>query len=257
MSKCQIRCEFCSIPDLKTTEYFKSIHGDLPHTLNISGLPSGFTVLQDLVPLAEQGCHLLLIPNEHFISLATIEDQKALARARDTILFELRIYFPNHPLFFFEHGAGFIGTEPISCGGCHVDHAHGHILLLPPRTQFASIQGKLEIALAASGWINPASKAVVLDHVFTNIGQVAGANPYIHIAMMLPDNTRFSYAFIQKTKDFLVPSQLLRMVISDAVYSRSDPAYWHWRDIHMGLSTPERIEKVKKDVLLFRKITGF
>ena len=257
MQKSRVDCEFCSIPDLKTTEYFKSIHGSLPHTLKIQGLPGGFTVLQDLVPIAEKGGHLLLMPNEHFISLATIDNQIGLATATVTIILKLRINFPRNPILFFEHGPGFIKKEPIACGGCHLDHAHGHIMILPEWAEFNCIQKCVETALMTNGWDKPNPCGLGRSNIFTDIVQATGVYPYLYIAMKMPDETESSCVYIQKEEHCFVPSQLLRKVVSEVIYNQSASTFWHWKDIQIGLSTTERIEQVKKDAILFREITGF
>lgn len=93
-------CGFCDIPQTGTTAYFQRIHGDLPHALHIPGIPNAWTVLQDVVPLAEQGGHLMIMPNRHWISLATVDDQEGLAATTDRVISGLRkFFFQSHILF--------------------------------------------------------------------------------------------------------------------------------------------------------------
>src|SRR3989339_1944845 len=205
------QCDFCLIPKIKTTEYFRSMYGDLPHTLDIPGVPTTFTVLQDLVPIAEQGGHLLLIPNIHSISLAAIRDKKGLSIARDVVLHSLRKYFPNNPIFIFEHGPGFLDGESIACGGCHLDHAHGHLLVLPKWSQLTPIKNRMEEVLSTYGWGIKNLNAIYSDEIFTNIAKNTGINPYLHIGMVMPDSTRISLTYVQTIKSLNIPSQLLRI----------------------------------------------
>ncbi|KKP29417.1 MAG: hypothetical protein UR15_C0016G0002 [Parcubacteria group bacterium GW2011_GWA2_31_28] len=251
------QCGFCLIPEIKTTEYFQNMYGDLPHTLNVPGVPANFTVLQDLVPIAEQGGHLLVMPNAHYISLATVEDQEGIAVARDAIIGGLRKHFPNNSIFTFEHGQGFLDGEPVACGGCHLDHAHGHLIILPEGSQLAPIQNKVEEVLLTNGWMDPNFHAVRSGKIFIDITQRSGTNPYLHIGMVMPDGASSSLTYVQKTKSLNVPSQLLRASISEVIYKQTDPTYWHWRDVQMGLASSQRMEQMKRDVVAFRQITGF
>lgn len=251
------KCEFCLIPLNKTTEYFKCVHGTLPHTLNIPNVPRNFTVLQDLIPIAEYGGHLLLIPNTHFISLASVEDQEGLSITRDSIIYGLRKHFPQNPIFMFEHGPGFIDDEPIACGGCHLDHAHGHIMVLPKESRLLNIQNKMEDILSECGWMNPRDSAIQSTDIFTGTHEITGNYPYIQIGIYTVDLNCTSLVYVQKSRKNIVPSQLLRTVIADVIYGLKDSFYWHWRDILMGFSTPQRLSQVRQDAILFRKITGY
>ncbi|MFH0773420.1 MAG: hypothetical protein V1922_03865 [bacterium] len=256
MSKPQ-GCNFCLIPQEKTTESFKKLHGDLLHTLNIPGVPNTFTVLQDVVPIAELGAHILLMPNLHDISLASVADKEGMLVAKDAIVEALQKHFPDNPIFTFEHGPGFIQGESIACGGCHMDHAHGHIMVLPKKTSFDMIQQRMEEILILNGWKNPRSHAVESIHIFTDSVSFAGMQPYLHIGMIFPEGKTISYTYVQKSKSFNVPSQLLRLVVADVVYDQKDPTYWHWRDVESGLTSPDRMHELKTNVTAFRKLTGF
>lgn len=251
-------CGFCKIPETQTTEYFRDLHGDLPHTLQIPNLPSGFSALQDVVPIAEKGGHIMLMPNSHHISLASIDSVENLKSASSAIEGALQQYFPENPIFVFEHGPGFIEGEPIACGGCHMDHAHGHYLLLPKGTALEPIRSNMETVLLENGWPEPQKESIPSNEIFTNIADVAGMSPYLHIGMIdRSSGERSSFTYIQRSTSFNVPSQLLRAVIADQVYGQQDPTYWHWRDVHMGLTFQDREDEVRRDVVEFRNITGF
>jgi len=48
------------------------------------------------------------------------------------------------------------------------------------------------------------------------------------------------------------------LVVAEVVYQRSDPTYWHWRDIsEMGITTNDRMTQIKTDVVKFRTKTQF
>src|SRR6266705_816467 len=151
-------CDFCQAVETgRGTPLFSELYGQ-DQIISVSHLPSSFTVLQDSVPLGIRGAHLLLIPKPifdgHDISLAVTHDQCALKEATDIVTLALQACFPEHPVFVFEHGAGFVDNEPIACGGCHLDHAHGHFLVLPQNTVVEKIIREIEKTLAVSGWDN-------------------------------------------------------------------------------------------------------
>lgn len=255
--KSEEQCDFCLTPILKTTKYFRNLHGNIPHVLNIPNVPANFTVLQDVVPLAENGGHLLLMPNHHFISLATVNDKKGLINTTDIIIKNLHKYFPNNPIFIFEHGAGFIEKKPIACGGCHINHAHGHIVVLPKGSKLEIIKNKMEEELIRSGWRNPRTQAIQSSRIFYHLDKFTGLNPYLHIGIVTKDGQITSFTYPQKVKSFNIPSQLIRAVISSIIYGQADSTHWHWRDILIGLTSLKRIKQIKTDVVKFRKITGF
>lgn len=231
------------------------MHGDLPHVLRVPDVPDAWTVLQDVVPLAEQGGHLMIMPNRHWISLATVDDQEGLAATTDRVISGLRTFF-SHPIFFFEHGPGFIECEQIACGGCHMDHGHGHLLLLPEEMTLDPIQTRVEQILALCSWTDIPNKRVESSTIFAQNHQTAGINPYVHMGMITDNGTR-SLTYIQRSTEEGVESQLLRRVIADVVYRHPEREYWHWRDIISNSSGTERIKKIQLDVTMFRDQTGY
>lgn len=255
------QCEFCSIPETKGTQLFREMYNK-DQILNIPSLPRDFTTMQDVVPIAEKGGHVLLIPNRvgegHYISLAIVNNQEQLAIASKVVTAELNKVFPENPIFTFEHGPGFIEGEPIACGGCHLDHAHGHMLLLPKGTTLEPIKTKMEQALDESGWDNPALRAEAASAIFTNIYDIAGINPYLHIGMInSEENDAISFTYVQKSKTENVESQLLRKIIANVVYSEKDATYWHWQDVSMGIASRQKLTQLRNDVAHFRRVTKF
>ncbi|MGH7203682.1 MAG: hypothetical protein ACREHC_04535 [Candidatus Levyibacteriota bacterium] len=161
-------------------------------------------------------------------------------------------------ILVFEHGPGFIEDKPIACGGCHMDHAHGHLLLLPEGQKLEPIQNNIEQVLSRKGWDNLETQRRSSDQVFTGISETAGMSPYLQVGMINADNSRQSLTYVQKREAQQVPSQLLRKVVSEVVYQRPEPSYWHWRDIaEIGMATPERATQIKSDVRTFRARTNF
>ncbi|MDO8451683.1 MAG: hypothetical protein Q7S76_02330 [bacterium] len=249
------KCGFCLIPQTGTTDCFQRMHGDLPHVLRIPGMPASWTALQDVVPLAEQGGHVMIMPNQHWISFASVDDQRGLAKSTQSVVSGLRKFFP-HPIFFFEHGPGFVEGKQVACGGCHMDHAHGHLLLLPEGTTLEPIKRHTEYVLGLCGWTDIPEKRIESTTIFTKNDRTTGTKPYIHMGMIINNDTH-SYTYIQTSVDDAVEAQLLRRVIADAVYHRPERSYWHWRDITSNFADDERITQIQKDVIMFRNLTGY
>lgn len=253
------QCEFCLIPETKGTALFRQMYG-VDQILQFPGLSASYTTMQDIVPVAEQGAHVLLMPNKigtgHYISLSLENDQDELTKARDAVVSTLQTAFPRKPIFTFEHGPGFIDEEPIACGGCHLDHAHGHLLVLPEQANMQEIQTGMESQLHRSGWNDVASRRMPSGEIFTNLYEKVGINPYLQIGMIKPDGSQESFTYRQNSSSEDVESQLLRRVIAETVYGQKNPSFWHWRDITSGFSSLQRVDQLKADVIAFRKVTS-
>lgn len=251
------QCGFCIVPETKGTELFHDMYG-IDQVLNIPQIPASYTAMQDIVPIAEEGAHILLIPNrvgkEHYISLALENNQNDLIRARTTVTEQLQRTFPDNPIFTFEHGAGFVGDEPVACGGCHMDHAHGHMTILPRGTTLAPIQKRAEETLTRAGWNDAQRRVVATDDAFSDLFTVANINPYLHLGMIQPNGKRENFTYVQLQTSENVEAQLLRKIVSDVVYGEQESTYWHWRDITSGFSSRERVNQLKSTVHRFRSV---
>ena len=251
------RCDFCIVQLTKTTDCYKKLYGDLPHTLSVPGISKNFTILQDFAPLGIYGGHILLLPNAHFISFATICDQIEAQQEVSNIINSLKKFFPRNPIFIFEHGPGFLNGEMIACGGCHVDHAHLHFLILPEHVRLEPIKQRFEEILTTTGWSDALTRGQRSDHLLRNIDKITGVEPYLFIGMVHPNDTSVSYIYIPKNQKEQIESQVVRKIIADIVYHHPESPYWHWRDICAGLSSEERLEELKRNQIAFRKITNY
>ncbi len=254
-----IDCEFCNLPLQNGSAPFIEMHG-CSDILAIPGLPESFNAVQDIVPVAEEGGHILLMPKKvgrgHYVSLALVENQEELQVARNTVVDSLRGAGYTNPIFTFEHGPGVIDGEEVACGGCHMDHAHGHMLLLPHGTTLEQIKAHMEALLAENGWENPDEMALPSEQLFTGIYDQTGAYPYLQIGMIDDQGETRAYTYPQMNRSWNVESQLLRRVVAEAVYGQYDVSYWHWRDITSGFAGQERLERLTHDVLRLRQRMG-
>lgn len=233
------------------------MYGTLPHVLTIPDIPPEFTVIQDLIPLAENGGHVLLMPNKHTLSFAQIHDQQLLGIAIEVVLHALWKVFNQNEIFIFEHGPGYINKKSVACGGCHMDHAHGHFLLLPKGSDIYGIKEKMESILQKNGWNEPAKHSVASHDLFLNLPEISQSFPYLHIGMAKTDNTIIAYTYVQKKLKYTTPSQLLRQVVAEVIYNQPNTMFWHWRDIYMGLTTDKRLDQICSSTRYFRTITGY
>lgn len=254
------QCEFCLISETRGTKAFRRLYG-VNQILNVIGMPDSYCAIQDVVPIAENGAHILLIPkkklnNGHYISLALETNQDDLVKARDLVMSRIRKAFPHYPIFTTEHGAGFIKDKQIACGGSHMDHAHGHIITLPKGSHLKPIKERTEQLLNQNGWEDTQKRAIFKKGIFTDIFAITGINPYLHIGMIYPDGSEKSYVYVQRQLSEHVESQFLRKVVAEVVYDQQETTYWHWRYITSGFSNPERITQLKTDIAKFRALTN-
>ncbi len=226
-------CEFCRLPDTKRTQKYNKLYR-INDVLDIA-LPSRFYVAQDIVPIGFGGAQVLLIPKPtndgHDISLAQVKDQEGLHSATDTLVQQLQDIYPGHPLFAFEHGPGQINDKQIACGGCHMDHAHGHLVILPQdKDYYPVLQSTAEAALQRYGWRDLQQRKVPSQRVFSRLASIAGSNPYLHIGIVYPNGYTAATTYVQAYEDEYVESQLMRKIISQVVFNTTDATLWHWQD---------------------------
>jgi len=250
-------CDFCFIDENRGTDLFKKTYA-VDQQINIEGLDDEFVVMQDLVPLGIDGAHLLLLPKRsgrgHSISLASIDDQTRLKAASDTVINFLQKNFGRNNIFTFEHGPGFIEGEPIACGGCHMDHAHGHFVVLPHGASFDPIKNKLEESLSLSGWDHLLDQTYESEVLFSDVDKIAKLSPYLQIGIITNEDNRKSFTYVQRKTSDKVASQLMRKILALCVYGEKDSTYWHWRDITDGLTSNTRLEELQNIVMKFREI---
>mgnify|MGYP001570513872 CR=1 FL=1 len=251
-------CVFCLMNGDEGTTQYRDHYG-LNQVVELN-LPATFTAIHDVAPMGENVAHLLLVPKRdaarHYVSLAIVQDQVGLTSSRDIIIGAYKKLSPENPIFFFEHGPGIVEGEAVACGGCTVDHAHGHVVMLPKGTTMDPVKAMAESILNVGGWQSVSSRGIETVEIFSNLFDVAGINPYLHIGIVETDGSSRAITYIQKTRSETVPSQLMRRVLSESIYDRQDPSYWHYRDIMDGFVPPERVEQLKAEVLDFRRKIG-
>jgi hypothetical protein len=238
-------CPFCS-PG--AADRFEALYGE-PPDVAIPGLPGGLRVVLDAFPLGHRGAHLLLTPRTHYPSLARFEARRELAAGVEATLAALRRTAPGHWVFVFEHGTGDLDGRAVKCGGCHVDHAHGHLLVLDEEVEFGTIRDLTEAALLDLGW-DLAEQAREADDVFTGLNDFAGMNPYLHVGAVT-DRGRVAVTYKQVAGCEGIPSQLLRKLIATAA-GRGQPTYWNWKVV-LEHRLEGRLQEFKDLVRAFRE----
>ncbi len=240
-------CRFCAI-EHGGTDLCIDLYGEAP-AVEIPGVPDSFHVLHCAFPLGYRGCHLLLTPKSHYRSLASCHDQSEVRRAVDATLHTLREMYPDHWFFIFEHGPGEIDQRAVKCGGCHVDHAHGHILAFSRDVEFEDILDMTESALEDLGWDLESQRAVTAEP-FVNIGEFTGEKPYLHVGRITDDGAE-AYTYQQVSAAAAIPSQLLRKLAA-AADGHPEPTYWNWK-IALQQKLADRIEWFGDAVRTFKQ----
>lgn len=211
-------CPFCD----PSRDGFFARHGHGPE-LPFPGIPTGFRVLQDLFPIND--AHVFLVPRQHDVALAQC-DPNTLARAVTATYETLRYLFPERWLLGFEHGTGLINHEVVQSGGCHVDHAHGHLIALEPAsTSLDEVLELTESMLERLGW-EVHRQRTVGSGLFAGLQRAAGS-PYLHIGGWRSGEVR-ACTYTQSAACQSVPSQLMRRVISECA-GRPHAANWNWK----------------------------
>jgi len=240
-------CRFCGL-NRGQGDLFVDMYNSQPE-LDIPGVPANLAVLMDSFPIAHGGAHLLITPRRHYPSLAQYLDQAQLRRAVDVTADILSGMFPDHWLFVFEHGPGAIDNRRVKCGGCHVDHAHGHVLVLDPEVDFDEIRDLTEQALADLGW-DLALQGQQGETPFVDLADFTGAYPYLHLGR-IRGQERTSFTYKQVTEEQKIPSQLLRRLVSVAA-GKGQPLHWNWK-IALEHKMHERLNQYKQDALGFKR----
>ncbi len=245
-----IACEFCQMPDSLGTKAFQALYQE-NQILNIPNFPKDFFVAQDVASIGVQGGHLLLIPRRHALSFAAIPSHLPSNEAVEDLAALLQNLYPSHSIFFFEHGAGFLNGQSIACGGCHIDHAHAHFVILPTEAEFTDIQSATIGELQRAGWDN-ITQLPVPTIPFVNLSSLVRTLPYLYAGMIRGDH-RTASIIPQQKKEKPIESQLYRKIISTVIYSRPDATFWNWRDIVLGYTTDERLASLKNGVIELRR----
>jgi len=179
---------------------------------NILFSSENFIVIPSVGPL--NNTHVMLVPKKHvnnFAELSTAEIDEGLK-----ILENLNLYVSkklNHPLFFFESGAG---SRVDHSGGC-ITHAHIHC-----------------VAYQAD-FFNKISEEVNLSAI--KAGDYSSADKYLGYIWILNEKLE---AYICNNP--LLPSQFLRYLYSQC---GKEPSSWNWRKNIRPLLIIEVIEIYK------------
>jgi len=239
-------CRFCGL-GIGDDDLFMELHGEVPF-LPIPRVPASLMTMLCAFPLGHHGGHVLLAPRRHYLSLARFPRQDELAEAMSAVAGVLEAMFPMHWLFAFEHGPGELEHRPVKCGGCHVDHAHGHVLVLDSSIAFDDVRALAEETLEGLGW-DLASQAHEQEAGLVNIGDRSGEQPYLHIARLGRHGEARTYR--QEVAGQSIPSQLLRRLVATAA-GRATPTYWNWK-IALQHNLRGRLDEYKRAALGFKR----
>lgn len=245
-----ITCEFCQMPSQAGTETFRALFQE-NQIIEPPNFLESFFVAQDVASLGIQGGHVLLIPRRHTLSFADTPDGLSSNKAAKDLTVLLQHLYPTHPIFFFEHGAGFIRGQAVACGGCHIDHAHAHFVVLPKDAKFMSIQNETIRELHRAGWDRIMQLPVPAKQFF-NLVPFVHAMPYLYAGMITGDH-HTAVIIPQRKEKGSIESQLYRRVLSAVIYKHPDATFWNWRDIVSGYTTPERLISLKAGVRELRR----
>jgi diadenosine tetraphosphate (Ap4A) HIT family hydrolase len=224
-TECKLQsCILCDV-QRGVADSFTRMTGLSP-MLSLSNLSPNLAVMMDSFPIGDGGGHLLIVPKTHYSSLAEFPDSENLAFVVQTTARILQEMFPDHWLFTFEHGPGAIDEQRVKCGGCHVDHAHGHIVLLKRSTHFDDIRDLTEETLSGLDW-DVAAVTTESATPFMELSAQVGSLPYLQIGMLDAERSQ-AVTYRQTDSEKTIPSQLLRRLVATAV-GTPEPMAWNWK----------------------------
>lgn len=239
-------CSFCRVARGGADEYAERI-GRTP-ALDVRAGADQLLVMMDSFPIGHAGGHVLIVPRPHLISLAQFEDEATLAATIEETAAVMEAMFPDHWLLAFEHGPGELAGQRVKCGGCHVDHAHGHILVLPRTVDFLEVQEQVESALNQLNWQLDA-QTHASSRPFLELGSITNGRPYLHLGTLGAESRALTY--VHAENQAAVPSQLLRRIVSK-VTGRSAPIHWNWK-IALQQNHQARLEQYRCEATEFQR----
>lgn len=245
VSVCKLTdCSFCRLARGGQDEFTERT-GHSPILNNGVGR-SELMVMMDSFPIGEHGGHVLIVPRRHMASLAQFQNQDMLQATLQETAELIQRLFPDHWLFTFEHGPGELAGNRVKCGGCHVDHAHGHILVLPRSISFEEIQEQVEDVLENLEW-DLATQTDFPEQPMVGIAEFVQDKPYLQIGRWGDVTEAITYR--QESGNQSIPSQLLRRIVS-TVAGKSAPIHWNWK-IALQQNLTERLDQYEQEALEF------
>ena len=243
---CRINdCPFCRLAR-GGKDWFAEQYGESPQ---VDDNTTEILAIVDSFPMGREGGHLLLAPRQHVTALAQVGDSAELARMTKRVEGHLSRLYPDYRLLTFEHGAGAIAGDAIRCGGCHVDHAHGHIVLVPRDVEFDAIRQEVETVLAGLGW-DLAVQSRATERPFVGMRSWVQDRPYLQIGE-LSNGTSQAITYRQDNSEASIPSQLLRKIIAQQL-GKPQPSWWNWK-IAVRRNLIDRLQTYEHEAVSFKR----
>lgn len=247
MERSVVMCEFCELTQTGTTTRYRKRYGFDQQLKTFKTHPS-FIIAHDNVSLGFEGAHLLLLPREHHLSLLAVPKRYEVDSRLNDIFVILHRLYPQHTLFIFEHGSGLLNGIVVDCGGCHQDHAHLHILVLPTHVNVNKILRRIRRELR-----NLKAKQTTSEgQPFRSFSDLPNdPRPYLLLGSQVEYRVRSLEVWFQSNTSSIIPSQLVRKIISE-VCKNPETQYWNWRDVELGFASDAFIKRLQQNAELFR-----
>ena len=156
--------------------------------------------------------------------------------------------FYDGEVVYFEHGAGIINNCEVGCGSCHVDHAHIHLLLLPPGKTIESLEKLLNEYLLSQQWFEKNKPKEKINDLKL-LSDLVGDSPYLMVGG--GNSNEINNIYQQDSLEIELESQLMRKLVA-TLSDNPQNSWWHWRDVvDMGI-VPERAKMLSKQMKILQ-----
>ena len=136
-------------------------------------------------------------------------------------------------------------------GGCHVDHAHLHVLLLPPGISFVDLKNVTTDYLAKIGWFEQNKDEQGIENIH-NLQDVVEETPYLLLGRI--DNQDLKMVvYRQDSLSVELESQLMRKIIA-TLSGHPESSWWHWRDVIDMNIIPERADELSNQIVQLKDV---
>ena len=192
------------------------------------------------------GVHLIIFSQDDVVSMARLNKSKLseVVRSIDILSRKIELQYEGE-VVIFEHGAGDVDECAVGCGGCHVDHAHFHLLLLPPGITLTDLKTVTTSYLERIKWFSQNSSEENIRNS-SKLCEFVGKMPYLLIGRGGNQDMEL-VVYRQDSLSVELESQLMRKIIA-TLSGHSENSWWHWRDIVDMNIVPKRASELSGQI---------
>lgn len=226
-------------------ECFREMYG-CEDAIEVEGVDENLLIVHDFYPVGWMGVHLIIFSQDDVVSMARLNKSKLseVVRSIDILSRKIELQYEGE-VVIFEHGAGDVDECAVGCGGCHVDHAHFHLLLLPPGITLTDLKTVTTSYLERIKWFSQNSSEENIRNS-SKLCEFVGKMPYLLIGRGGNQDMEL-VVYRQDSLSVELESQLMRKIIA-TLSGHSENSWWHWRDIVDMNIVPKRASELSGQI---------